>query len=55
MTLVMSGNVQEYDDNPKKMMISNQDIQAEKRRDSQCNQLEKYTKMMDEGKNQNTY
>lgn len=31
MTLMMSGNVQEYDDNPKKMMILNKDIRTEKK------------------------
>lgn len=31
MTLMMSGSVQEYDDNPKKMMILNKDIRSQKK------------------------
>lgn len=51
MTLMMSGNVQEYDDNPKKMMILNKDIRSQKKtRDFQCDRLTKYTKLMNEEK-----
>lgn len=51
MTLMMSGNVQEYDDNPKKMMILNKDIRTQKKtREFQCDRLTKYTKLMNEEK-----
>lgn len=45
MTLMMGGNVQEYDDNPKKQMILNKDIQTQKKKDFQFDRLTKYTEI----------